>query len=151
MARKQNGDSRAGFSLEIERGEEEPSYSGAHVSNRIRPGSRATSSRASSTTSVRYRSGNYHHNPTSTGGSIQILQDGFDDDQVGLHVKTRSVSKELIGREALSLQKLSFQNAPVYNLSFISSHFQCQTNETKPPPFYLCRYVVISIFKIYGS
>ena len=134
MARKQNGDSRAGFSLEIERGEEEPSYSGAHVSNRIRPGSRATSSRASSTTSVRYRSGNYHHNPTSTGGSIQILQDGFDDDQVGLHVETRIVSDELIGCEALSLQKLPFQIAPVYNLSFISSHFQCETNKDKPPP-----------------
>lgn len=101
MARKQKSDNLAGFSLEIERGEEEPSYSGAHVSSRIRPGSRATSSRASSTTSVRYRSGNYHHNPTSTGGGIQILQDGFDDDQVVLYVKTKSICKELMCSEAL--------------------------------------------------
>lgn len=90
MTRKQNTDSRTGFSLEIQRGEEEPVYSSA-VSNRKRPGSRAVSSRASSTTSVRNTGRNpYYSRPPNGGGGgaggIQILQDGFDDDQVRNHL-----------------------------------------------------------------
>lgn len=83
MARNHNGEDYARFSLEIERGEEEPSYS---VSNRRRPGSRATSSRASSSNSIRYQPKGYshHHNNATAAhsGGIQIIQDGFEDDQV---------------------------------------------------------------------
>lgn len=75
----------ARFSLDIERGDEGESSAPPPVS-RIRPGSRATSSRASSSRSMRYPSIGYNgvaQHQSLTEGGIQIIQDSFDDEEVG--------------------------------------------------------------------
>lgn len=88
MMARHNGDlsDYSRFSLDIERGDE--SEESVPLSNRIRPGSRATSSRASSGMSAmrprhvtQFNSLSQHVN---TSGGIQIIPDGFDDEDVWL-------------------------------------------------------------------
>ena len=78
------------FSLDIERGDEEDVVVNHSVQNRVRPGSRATSSRASSgLRSSRYQNNNLNFNVNThvqhqgnANGGIQIIKDGFDDEDV---------------------------------------------------------------------
>lgn len=70
-----------GMSLDIEWGELESEDSSVNASaSRLRPGSRAVSSRASSSRSL--QSSTDYYQPWKQKNNIQIIPDGFDDEDV---------------------------------------------------------------------
>lgn len=91
MSKSKNGGRRVlrekpqGLSLDIERGGLELDADDTIAGNRNRPGSRALSSRASSSQSVRSSFGigsNQKRIMPVNDSKIQILRDGFDDEEV---------------------------------------------------------------------